>query len=66
MDTTGAEVSFLYKNFRGETSRRTVLPLRRRFTPDGWVLVALDLDRGRQCEFAESGITELEAALVPA
>jgi predicted DNA-binding transcriptional regulator YafY len=59
----GRLIVIRYKNYRGETSDRRIIPLRIRFAssdwhPDAqWLLDAFDLDRGAERSFAIKDIS---------
>ena len=52
------EVNIIYTNWKGETRKRTILPIRIEFKStiwhpeEQWILVALDLEKGEERSFA--------------
>jgi len=60
----GNDVSFIYTNYKGETSFRRVLPISIRFGTSEWhpkpqwIMKSLDLVKKADREFAMNGISE--------
>jgi len=55
---TSREISFVYKNWRGETALRTVLPIKLWYghtdwhPQHQWLLKAIDLEKNEERDFA--------------
>ncbi|AUG88391.1 hypothetical protein PQC39_gp027 [Vibrio phage Vp_R1] len=56
------ELRFVYKNYKGEYSERRVIPIKLEYQENneyhgnGWILVALDLDKNSEREFLVTDI----------
>ncbi len=66
VDETVKELQFKYKNWRGETSLRTVLPIeiwygKTEWHPiEQWFMKAIDSDKGEERDFALVDMTFLK------
>ncbi len=70
-NVSDAKLRFFYKNYKGEEAWRSVIPIRIWFgttewhPEPGWLLRAIDTDKGAERDFAFSGIRSTYAGPFP-